>query len=247
MSRKIKTIWVCCCFLIFIGFAALSVMDQIQFSHVKKAEMRQRHMEEKKKAEKVLSKKIASDKKLRRLAELSALGKYDEAEAEAKKILQNFPDSAEAYTWLGIVAVKRGQKIEALDYFLKSSELESGREQNLVYWGLTLTMLERYEEALPKYAAAVKIDPLNSNALAYWGASLNQLGKYSEAVLKLEEAVALNKFNEAAYGNLVDALYHSREYQRAWKAVARARRNKMKIQENSLDRLRNAMPDPNPE
>ncbi len=247
MPRKFKIVWIVCCFIIFMGFAYVAVKDQMLFADAKKSEMRQRDKEEKKQAQKVLSKKIASNENLKPLAELSSLGKYEEAEAEAKKVLQEFPDSAEAYTWLGIVAVKKGQKSEALEYFLKSSELEPGKTQNLIYWGLTLAMLGRYEEALPKYAAAVKIDPLNSNALAYWGASLSQLRQYPEATLKLEEAVALNKFNEAAYGNLVDVLYLSGEYQRAWKTVARARRNKIEIQGNSLSRLRDAMPEPDPE
>ena len=76
-----------------------------------------------------------------------------------------------------------------------------------MYWGLTLAMDKKFDDAIGHYRIVLEINPEHSNAYAYWGASLSAMERLSEAVSKLEESLVLNRFNSQAYDILIDVLY----------------------------------------
>lgn len=230
--------------LAFIGFTLLIVKDRVQEITIQKEEDREHRRKQLQQMKVAFQKKIESSKKLKSVAELSALKKFDEAIQQAQEVIAEYPESAEAYMWWGIALVKTDRKEEGVAKFVKSGELDPYNPRNLVYWGLTLTMLGELEKAVGKYESAIRLDPLNSNAFSYLGKTLSRLGRVDEAIDKLEEAVALNKFNADAYEPLVRELYQTREYERAWQFVTRARNAKVEIPDPLLQLLTEEMPEP---
>jgi len=244
MPKKVKIAWVLCCIAVVIGFVYTTIKTQIKDNKVRekqKVELTQKRNLEKQEKAKL---QFEIEKKNSRIRELVALGKLDEAEALAKEVISLDPNNAVAHTWWGIALVKAGKKEAALGQFVKSSQLDPNQTKTYIYWGLTLDMQGKHQAAIDKYENALLLDPESSNAYAYWGASLGKLGKYDEAISKLEEALEFNPLNESAYGVLVDTHFHKGDYAKAWEVVARARKSKLTIPENSLQRLTAAFPEP---
>ncbi|PIQ97330.1 MAG: hypothetical protein COV67_04790, partial [Nitrospinae bacterium CG11_big_fil_rev_8_21_14_0_20_56_8] len=181
---------------------------------------------------------------IQQIQEMIAQGKHDQAAEYAAKVAENNPQAPQIFTWWGIALVKAGKRTEAIDKFERAAHLETTNQRTYLYWGLALAMENRYEEALPKYSAAVEINPENSGAYAYWGASLVRLERYDEAIQKLEKALEINPFEPLAFEILIGALYHQGDFTRAWKIVNKAGKANVKISEESLQRLREKMPEP---
>ncbi|SVE52788.1 uncharacterized protein METZ01_LOCUS505642, partial [marine metagenome] len=90
----------------------------------------------------------------------------------------------------------------------------------------------------------VELEPGNSNAYAYWGAALGQLNRHSRAIEKLEHALEIQPSNPNVFNILVDSLFHLKKYSEAWGAVKRARKMKVTISKNSINRLIEVFPEP---
>ena len=242
MPAKIQTLWVVSCFIVFFSFLFLSFQARVKEVRGKAEQDRIQKLKEKSELD---NKKSNVAGQIKRVAELSEQGKYDDAIGLARMVAEQNPQEAEAYIWWGIAQVKSGQRDAALPQFVRASELNPGNPESYVYWGLTLAMMDKQEEAILKYETAIKLDPKNSNAHAYLGASLEQLGKSEESIAKLEQALALDKSNSIAYSALVDAFYNREQYAKAWETVFRARNVNLRIAQDSIDRLSRKMPDPN--
>ena len=178
------------------------------------------------------------------IKELNALSEYEKAAALAAKAVEKEPNSALIYTWWGKSLANQGKTKEALEKFIRSTQIDPNQAKTYIYWGLTLALQNKHEEAIDKYENALLLEPQNSSAYASWGASLNNLKKYDEAIKKLEEALEFNPKNRIAYGVLVDSYFHKGEYTNAWSAVKRARKEKIKVSAASLKRLADASPEP---
>jgi pentatricopeptide repeat protein len=244
MPRKIKTVWVLCCIVIFIGFSFLSAKNRMQDIDEQRqgdVEEKKQRVEQKKKHEEL---EIQFGKLMGEIRELHTLGKYDQATEVASRAAGMSPKSADAHTLWGFSLAKSGRVKEAYEKFDLSSQLDPNQSKNYYFWGLTLLLEGKNEKAIDKFENALLLDPENSKTLASWGAALNNLGKYGEAIKRLEESLAHNQFHGPAYGVLMDAHFHKGQYQQAWEVVARARKNKISIAEGSLKRLSDASPEP---
>jgi len=178
------------------------------------------------------------------IKELIALGKHEEAQKAAQEVISKNPKDASAYTWWGISLVKTKKLFEAIQKFEKSAEIDKYNTKTFLYWGLTLYMEHKYEEAIQKYLNVIKLDPENSNAFAYWGSALFALGHTKDAIERFKQALNVNPNNEIALDVMVDAYYSLSEYKDAWKVVANARERNVKISEETLTKLKEAMPEP---
>ncbi len=246
MPRKIKWLWVFCILVIFFGFIYLSI----------KAEMEKaRKYEEAKTSQAVREAPATVESKpryegetfkvdpLREIRELNALGQYNEAIEMAEGVAALNPDHPKVYTWWGISLVKGGKRKEAIEKFVKAAELDGTYSKTFLYWGLTLAMDGKAEEAIVKYRKVIELEPENSNAYAYWGAVLGQLNRHRQAVEKLERALELHPNNSNVFSVLVDSLYHLKMYREAWSVVGRARKAKVSIPKESLNRLSEVFPE----
>lgn len=233
-----------CCIGIFIGFAYFFNKIQMEQHRERNQEMAKQAQTRTEENKKNLEEKTRFEEMMGQVQELNALGKYDEAAKTASEAVQLDPKNARAYTWWGLSLAKAGRVQEAYKKFDQSARLDPNQTKNYYYWGLTLVLEGKNEEAIDKFENALLLDPENSKVSTSWGAALNNLGRHDEAIKKLEEALAQNSFDQQAYGVLVDAYFHKGQYQQAWDAVARARKNKITIAAASLKRLSDASPEP---
>jgi tetratricopeptide (TPR) repeat protein len=240
MPGKIKALWFFCIVVIVAGFLVLGYQGAMSNAR-EQAELASRSAAEK---QKELAKKIIKIDPIKKIRELNALGKYQEAVDMAKQVAQKFPDHAKIQTWLGISLVKTGEREEAIKHFILAAKNDPTDEKAHLYWGLTLAMDGKIEDAIAHYKTVLEINPEHSSAYTYWGASLNTLNKLDEAIAKLEESLSLNKFNGQAYDVLIDVLYKQQKYENAWKRVHEARSSKVSLQQSSIDRLSKVFPEP---
>jgi tetratricopeptide (TPR) repeat protein len=178
------------------------------------------------------------------IKELIALGKHEEAQKMAQEVIARNPKDAATYTWWGISLVKTKKLFEAIQKFEESAKIDKYNPKTFLYWGLTLSMEHKYEDAVQKYLHVIKLDPENSNAFAYWGASLLALGHTKDAVERLKQALNVNPNNEIALDVMVNSYYVLSQYKEAWKVVANARERNVKIPDATLEKLKDAMPEP---
>ena len=245
MPSKIKYLWWISSVFIMIGFCYFTMQRSINERRVEFKKNASKRIEQAKKKREIEEfRKKSFEKTSNELRELVALGKLDEAVRRAEQIFSKDPNNAPALTWWGIALVKLKQYNTALKKFEKGSQLDQSSAKNYLYWGLTLHLLKNFDEAILKYRTALQLDPENSNAYAYWGGSLANLENYAEAIKKLEQALEFNSYNSIAFGVLVDAYYKTRQFDKAWESVAKARKAKVQLSKESLQRLREAMPEP---
>tara|TARA_Y100001960_G_scaffold327366_1_gene413585 strand:+ start:108 stop:803 length:696 start_codon:yes stop_codon:yes gene_type:complete len=228
-----------------VGFCYFTMQRSVLERRVEAEKNASKRIEEANKRRQIEEfKKKSFEKTSSELREMVALGKFSEVGERSEQILSEDPENAPALMWWGIALVKLQQYELALEKFEKASQLDQRSAKTYLYWGLTLSLQKKFDEAILKYRTALQLDPESSNAYAYWGGSLANLQNYGEAIKKLEQALELNSYNSIALGLLVDAYFQTRQYDKAWETVARARKGKVDISEESLQRLREVMPEP---
>jgi len=247
MPRKIKVLWIVCILMVFFGFIYFSIQDKFK-AHRDKEEARVKQEFRIKKKQMALKEvdrgqtfKVDPIKKIK---ELNALGKYEDAVRYAEAAATLNPNQSRIYTWWGISLVKSGKREEAIDKFVKAASLDASYSKTYLYWGLTLAMDGNPKAAIKKYEKVIELEPESSNAYAYFGAALEQLGNHSGAVEKLERALEIMPNNANVFSILTDALFHQKKYKEAWGVVKKARKARVKISSKSLNRLTKVFPEP---
>jgi len=248
MPTKVKMLWVFCNIVIVLGFifvaytAKMEEVRQGMETQDKLKQERERQKEELSKMKK--EQKVQTVSSVKHVMELNALGKYEEAANLAQKLSEANPDNASIYAWWGISLVKAGLKSAAIEKFVRSTRLDPTNSKAFLYWGLTLAMDGRFREAIDKYKTVIELDPEHSNAYAYIGASFDQLHMYKEAEKNAGMALEIDPLNSDAYKVLIEVLYHSQNFEEAWKAVERARNANVGLPEELIEELSQAMPHP---
>jgi tetratricopeptide (TPR) repeat protein len=116
-------------------------------------------------------------------------GRFDEAEALARKVTEDAPDMTHGWYLLGLALANLGRIDEALPALRKSADLYAGNAQPLVVSGDLLRTLGRMDEAQAAYAEAVQRDPGNWQAQDGLGTLLAATGDQEAALAHLRAAV----------------------------------------------------------
>jgi pentatricopeptide repeat protein len=240
MPGKIKALWYFCMVVIVAGFLMLAFQGEMAKAN-KQSDIVAKSVAEN---QKKIDEKTVKVDPIKLVRELNALGKYQEAAEVAQRAAERNTDLAEIQTWWGISLVKLGKRAEAINHFILASKKDPTDEKAHLYWGLTLAMDKKFDDAIGHYKIVLEINPEHSNAYAYWGASLSALGKLDEAISKLDESLVLNRFNNQAYEIMIEVLSKQQKYERAWEMVNKARADNISLQQNSIDRLSKAFPEP---
>lgn len=85
------------------------------------------------------------------------------------------------------------------DLSLHYIEMRSGKHAQLNLnawhyhlWGMVLSHLQKYDEAVEKFSLASSLDKNNYVSVSYWGLALFELGQSQAAIVKLQEAIDRN-------------------------------------------------------
>ena len=122
---------------------------------------------------------------------LSNEGRYDEAIAAYRKIIELKPDDAAAYTDLGGHLQAAGQLEHALEACKKAIELRPGNGDAYNNLGNVYTKLGRLEDARTAYDDAIKQEPQYAGSHCNLAHILLKLGQTAEATAAYRKAIEL--------------------------------------------------------
>ncbi len=141
-------------------------------------------------------------------------GRLDAAEAIYRNVIDRDPGNGDALHLLGVVHAQRGDHQASVELIRRAVAIrpESDRLSNL---GNALRELNRPEEALSAFDAAVALNPANGTAHNNRGTVLKGLGRWDDALAAYLRALKLDPDFPLAYSNLGNALQDMGELESA--------------------------------
>lgn len=146
---------------------------------------------------------------LQKAVGLHGNGRLTEAEHIYRKVLDVYPDNADANHLLGVLKHQQGDNRSAVDLItraISSDESQSVFHNNL---GIVLGKERRTEQALNAFDKALEIQPGYPEAQNNRGVVLRDMGRNSEAILAFETALSQNPQYAEAHNNLGSTLKDS--------------------------------------
>lgn len=111
----------------------------------------------------------------------AALGRFDVAEKELRRLLRLQPEHAAAHGHLGMVAFRRGLYTEAEVYLKRALQLDPELAAGYFYRGEALNQIGQVDEALEMLERAVQLDPANARAYYVMGIVYDKKARPEEA------------------------------------------------------------------
>jgi len=141
---------------------------------------------------------------------------YDRALAELETAAEIAPSNAEAYEFIGYVKRRQGKFNEAIDYLLKTTELDPRSQRAFTNLGLTYLHIQEYENCEKAYDRVISISPeltitYSRKAYLYVGWK----GDIEKARRTLETATRASDRERLAFWQTTYDIY-ARDYQTAF-------------------------------
>ncbi|MGH6880329.1 tetratricopeptide repeat protein [Hypericibacter sp.] len=129
-------------------------------------------------------------------------GRLREAESLYRKVIQRFPQAAEAYGLLGFLIHQEGNHEAALAHIAKAIELNAHFIDAYLWRGMALQALGRLQEAETAYRQVLISNPRHFDALNNLGGVLVLSQRPADAIPLLEQAIALHGNRAEAHHTL---------------------------------------------
>lgn len=141
-------------------------------------------------------------------------GDLVEAEKQANKVLKLDPANADAYTLLGVIAVRQGQVTLAGEHYRRAAELAPGRGEVLNNYGAWLCTNGYPAEALVWFDRALAAPNYRTpgSALANAGGCALKSGQGERAERDLRRALDLEPKNAYALASMAEYQYGQGQY-----------------------------------
>src|SRR5581483_7312662 len=141
---------------------------------------------------------------------LEMQGKWDQAEKEYQKVVQQNPQMPGIHFRIGrLLLSKPNPPVDVAEQakkeFQQELEIDPSNAGAEYVLGELARQSEQWDEAVTHFTRAAKLDSSFGDAYAGWGAALVSTKKFSDAVAPLEMAVKLEPENPAAHYNLAIA------------------------------------------
>ena len=166
---------------------------------------------------------------------------YESPEIAGPKIFENLnkaleldPNNADSHFVSGMMAYltewnwENGEK-----EFLLALAINPNDAQTRVFYAHLLSILQRPGEALTQGQLAIDQDPLNPLIQVLYSALLVSLDDCETALAHLEKVLAKDPEHILSYGNIEQAAYRCKDYNRAFEAVM----NILPLEEDSLKEI----------
>lgn len=136
-----------------------------------------------------------------RLAELYRLKKrYGDAALNYKKVVQQYPDSAEFYLRLGECYYRQKKYLLALDRLRDYQLLANPPSPERKKWqGMTYYGMNENQSAADLLQSYLEQYPNDNEALKYLGLAKFKLGEYDQAISALNKAINFNEMDAEIY------------------------------------------------
>ncbi len=147
------------------------------------------------------------------------LAPLEEAETQARDLLERAPDSPNGHALLGYIEYERGHLPQAVRHFERALEREPNDADALFYMGISYIAAGQTERARATGERIVASDPLSSLSWMLSGATRWFVGRFDEALPDLERGLELDPqsfvlrwtvgYTCAALGQLPEAARHA--------------------------------------
>ncbi len=140
---------------------------------------------------------------------LDMLGRFDEAMANYKKVIEIDESNAVAYNNWGITLYRTGNVLGAIEKFKKLIELAPNYASGYNNLGYLLFEVGKYEEGIDYIKQAINLDPKDPSFYDSLSEGLFALKRYEEAITQYRYLLRLDPNNFKAYlywGKSLDAL-----------------------------------------
>ena len=132
--------------------------------------------------------------------QLQQQGYLSKAEMLYREILDQIPDQPDALHYLGLIHMHKGED-KLAEKYIRQSIQSSGNPIYFSNYGLLLSRLGKYEQAVVQYKKAVELQPAYAEAWFNLGAILPQLGDLPAAEDAYKKAITCRKdYIKAMYG-----------------------------------------------
>ena len=112
---------------------------------------------------------------------LGALGRFTQAQAALRQVLDTDPGNVDAHLELGLVLARRGRWRDAAPHFRRGVELDAGRASAYLHLGEALNHTDDLHGSLQAFQRAAELRPNNPRALRGLGIVLDRLRRPGEA------------------------------------------------------------------
>ncbi|HHZ92226.1 TPA: tetratricopeptide repeat protein [Candidatus Poribacteria bacterium] len=153
-----------------------------------------------------LSPSVDIEDKLRQAISLYQSDQLQQAEQICQQILRSYPQHAEAFHLLGIIAYQVGENKVAIGLITQAIEIDSNKYMFFNSLGSALQGQGRLEESIQAFNQALKIQPQFAEAHYNKGNTLQVQGKLEEAIDAYQQAIHIQPDDAEAYSNLGNAL-----------------------------------------
>lgn len=141
---------------------------------------------------------------------LEMQGKWDQAEKEYQKVVQQNPHMPGIHFRIGRLLLSKPNPPadvaeQAKKQFQQELEIDPSNAGAEYVLGELARQSQQWDEAVTHFTRAAKLDSSFGDAYAGWGAALVSTKKFSDAVAPLQMAVKLEPENPAAHYNLAIA------------------------------------------
>jgi tetratricopeptide (TPR) repeat protein len=171
------------------GFVTLEYEARIQFGMRERLEI---------KLEKPLS-VPEEDENMTAGSDLFRAGKYDEAAARFRKVIERFPLQYEGHFNLGLTLFKKGEVDPAIVALEKAAEINPQSVDSLFSLGEAYFAKGESEKAQESFSKAISLNPESPLAHYNLGLAYYRLGRNEEALAAFEKSISLKPDNASAY------------------------------------------------
>ena len=143
---------------------------------------------------------------LKSLIDLYNQDQCQETLSEAKRLLQQFPNSAILCNICGVASKSLGQLNTAVDRFKQAIKINPHYADGYYNMGNALREQGKRDEAIEAYTKALSIKPNYAEAYNNMGIAFKEQGKLKEAIEVYNKALSIKPDYADAYNNMGDAL-----------------------------------------
>ncbi len=133
-------------------------------------------------------------------------GQLQQAEQIYRQILAADPNNADAYYFLGVIALQVGKYDVAVRFIKKAIQIIPHIPVSYSNLGIALKGLGRMDEAIASFKKAIDINPEFPDAHNNLGIAFKDLGRLEESIKSYNKAIAINPEFAEAYCNLGNVL-----------------------------------------
>ncbi len=152
-------------------------------------------------------------------------GRYEEAEALARRALMLNAESADGWSVLAYVCERTMKLREAKSCYLRALELEPNLEEAHVHLAVVYYQLwEPYSKCLEQLDRALDVNPYSTDALFNKGLIYKDLRRYGASKTAFEKLLAIDPDDREANRELAELYKRDRQYSKAEQCLSRARK-----------------------